>query len=161
MVTETLLFETTDLNSLDFCLSGRLKDEVYKRKVDTREELIARILDAAALIKKREYQLRRTTRDLRTRVAKCIEVEGGIFENSLRSVTNHFCVINMSFKQYVKIKIKVAVSNLSFFITIHNVLIRDICYMLYGTRDMRYEMIYDIYYDIWYDIYYDTRYDMI
>jgi hypothetical protein len=83
VVTKTLLFESRDLNSLDFCLWGRLKGEVYKRKVDTREELIAGILDAAALLTKREYQLRRTTRDLRTRVAKCIEVEGGIFENSL------------------------------------------------------------------------------
>jgi hypothetical protein len=53
--------------------------EVYKRKVDTRDELLARILDAAARIKKREDQLRRTTRDLRTRVAKCIQVDGGIF----------------------------------------------------------------------------------
>jgi hypothetical protein len=83
MVTETLLFESTDLTPLDFCLWVWLKDEVYKRKVDTREELIARILDAAALIKKTEVQLRRKTRDLRTRVAKCTEVDGGIFENSL------------------------------------------------------------------------------
>jgi hypothetical protein len=57
--------------------------EVYKRKVDTPDELLARILDAAACIKKREDQLRRTTRDLRTRVAKCTEVDGGIFERLL------------------------------------------------------------------------------
>jgi hypothetical protein len=56
-----------------------MKNEVYKRKVDTTDELLARILDAAASIKKREDQLRRTTRDLRTRVAECIEVDGGIF----------------------------------------------------------------------------------
>jgi hypothetical protein len=37
-------------------------------------------LDAADCIKKREEQLSRTTRDLRTRVAKCTEVDGGIFE---------------------------------------------------------------------------------
>ena len=70
MVAETFLFESTELTPLDFCLWGWLKGEVYKRNVDTREELIARILDAAVLIKKREAQLRRTTRDLRTRVAK-------------------------------------------------------------------------------------------
>ena len=52
-----------------------------KIKVDTRDELLARILDAAAGIKKREDQLRRTTRDLRTRVAKCIQVDGGIYDN--------------------------------------------------------------------------------
>jgi hypothetical protein len=57
-----------------------MKSEVYKRKVDTRDELLARILDAAASIKKREDQLRRTTRDLCTRVAKCFEVNSGIFE---------------------------------------------------------------------------------
>jgi hypothetical protein len=38
--------------------------------VDTRDELLARSLDAAARIRKSEAQLRRTTRDLRTRVAK-------------------------------------------------------------------------------------------
>jgi hypothetical protein len=56
-----------------------MKREVYKRKVGTREELLARILDAAVRIKKREDQLRRTTRDLRTRVAKCVEVYGWDF----------------------------------------------------------------------------------
>jgi hypothetical protein len=58
-----------------------MKSEIYKRKVDTRDECLARSLDAAARIKKREDQLRRTTRDLRTHVAKCTEVGGGIFEH--------------------------------------------------------------------------------
>jgi hypothetical protein len=65
-----------------------MKSEVYKRKADTRDELLARILDAAARMKKREDQLRQTTRDHRTRVARCIEFEGGIFENLLRTITN-------------------------------------------------------------------------
>jgi hypothetical protein len=47
------------------------------------DELLARILYAAVCIKKREDQLRRTTRDLRTRVAKCTEVDGGILEHLL------------------------------------------------------------------------------
>jgi hypothetical protein len=55
-----------------------MESEVYKRKVDTRDELLVRILDAAVRIKKREDQLRRTTRDLRTRVEKCSEGDGGI-----------------------------------------------------------------------------------
>jgi hypothetical protein len=67
-------------NSVRFCLWGRMKSDVYKRKVDTWYELLARILDAATRIKKREDQLRRTIRDLRTRVAKCVEVDGGILE---------------------------------------------------------------------------------
>jgi hypothetical protein len=55
--------------------------EVYKTKVDTRDELLAGILDAAARIKKREDQLRRTTRDLC--IARCTEADGGIFEHLL------------------------------------------------------------------------------
>jgi len=55
----------------------------YKWKVGTTDELLDRILDPAARIKKREDKLRRTTRDLRTRVAKCTEGDGGIFEHFL------------------------------------------------------------------------------
>jgi len=52
---------------------------VYIRKVGTRDELLARILDDAAQIKKkRENQLGRKSRDLGTRVAKCVELDGGI-----------------------------------------------------------------------------------
>jgi hypothetical protein len=47
-----------------------MKSEVYKIKVDTPDELLAGILDAAGCIEEREDQLRRTTHDLRTRVAK-------------------------------------------------------------------------------------------
>jgi hypothetical protein len=52
--TEIELFESTDLTPLDVCLCGWMKREVYKRKVDTREEVLARTLDAAAGIKKRD-----------------------------------------------------------------------------------------------------------
>jgi hypothetical protein len=57
MVTEIKLFESPDLTPLDFCLWGWMKSEVYKRKVDKRDELSAHILDAAARTKKREDQL--------------------------------------------------------------------------------------------------------
>jgi hypothetical protein len=49
--------------------------------VDTQEEFLNRILHAAARIKRREDQLRRATHDLRTRVAKCVEGDGGILEH--------------------------------------------------------------------------------
>ena len=55
------------------------------------DELLARILDAATRMKKREYQLRRTTHDLRTRVAKCCDVDVTIFEHLL------WTLINLSF----------------------------------------------------------------
>ena len=60
-----------------------LDEEVNsQRKVYLRDELLARSLDAAARIEEREDRLRRTTRDLRTRVAKCIEADE-IFEHLL------------------------------------------------------------------------------
>ena len=43
-----------------------MKSEVYKIKVDTRNELLSRTLDAAARINKRKDQPRQTTCDLRT-----------------------------------------------------------------------------------------------
>jgi len=81
MVTETELFEFPDPIPLDFCLRGWTNREIYKRKVDAPDELLARVLDSAARTNNREYQLRQTTRDLRPRVAKCTEVDGGIFEH--------------------------------------------------------------------------------
>jgi hypothetical protein len=42
---------------------GLDKKRSLQRKVDTRDELLARTLDAAVPIKEREDQLRRTTRD--------------------------------------------------------------------------------------------------
>ena len=77
----------TDLTHLDFCLWGWLKSEVYKEKVNTRDELVARIMKSAALIKqKRQDDFRRATRTIANRVEKCIEVGGGIFEHLLWTV---------------------------------------------------------------------------
>ena len=66
----------------DFCLWGRMKSEVYKEKVNTRDELVARIMNSAALIKQeRQDELRRATRTVAKRVEICVEVDGGIFEH--------------------------------------------------------------------------------
>jgi len=62
--------------------------------MDARDELLASILDAADGIKKREDQLRRSTRDLRTLFAKCAEVDGGIFGHMLCTVTKLSFVYN-------------------------------------------------------------------
>jgi len=83
MVTEIELFEPPDLNPFNFCLWSRKTSEVYERKMSGRDELLVCILYAAANVKKREDQLRRTTRDLRKRFAKCTEEDGGTFEHSL------------------------------------------------------------------------------
>ncbi|KAG8256915.1 hypothetical protein J6590_059865 [Homalodisca vitripennis] len=53
-----------------------MKNLVYQEKVNTREELINRIEDAAAQIKNNRAALRRITRSIRKRAAKCIEVQG-------------------------------------------------------------------------------------
>ena len=61
-----------------------MKSDVYrKKKLDTRDELLVKILDVIACIKERQDALRRTTRQVFTRVAKCIDVDGGIFEHLL------------------------------------------------------------------------------
>ena len=65
-----------------------LDEEGSLRKTDARDELLSGILDVADGIKKRENQLRRSTRDLRNRFAKCTEVDGGIFEYILCTVTD-------------------------------------------------------------------------
>jgi hypothetical protein len=61
MVTEIELFETPDIIPLDFCFGGRMKSHVYKIKVNARDELVARIFDAAAYMKKHEDQLPRSS----------------------------------------------------------------------------------------------------
>ena len=77
------LFEVRAYRS-DFCLWGCMKIEVYKEKVNTRDELVARIMNSAALTKQeRQDDLRGTTRTVAKRVEKCIEVDGGIFEHLL------------------------------------------------------------------------------
>jgi len=83
MATEMELFVSPDLTQLHFCLWGWVNGEVYEGNVDTRDELLPRIFDAAARITKSEDQLRPKTRDLRTRVANCVKVGGGIFQHLL------------------------------------------------------------------------------
>ena len=74
----------TEITPLDICLWGWMKSEVYKKKLNIRDELVARIMNSAALIKQeRQDDLRRATRTIAKRVQKCIEFDGGIFEHLL------------------------------------------------------------------------------
>jgi hypothetical protein len=58
--------------------------EVYKEKVNTRGEMVTRIMSSVALIKKeRQDDLRRAKHNIAKRVEKCIEVDSGIFEHLL------------------------------------------------------------------------------
>jgi len=68
---------------LDFCLWEWMKSEIYK-EVNTRDKLVTRIMNSAALIKQEcQDDLRRATHTIAKRVEKCIEVDGGIFEHLL------------------------------------------------------------------------------
>ena len=59
-----------------------MKSEVYEEKVNTRDELVARIMSSATFIKQeRQDDLRRAPRTIAKRVEKCFEVDGGIFEH--------------------------------------------------------------------------------
>jgi hypothetical protein len=61
-----------------------MKSEVYKEKVNTRKEFVARIMNSAALLKQQHQDdLRTATRTVAKRVEKCTEVDGGIFEHLL------------------------------------------------------------------------------
>jgi len=67
---------------LDFCLWGWMKSEFYKEKVNTRDELVARIMNSAVLIRQEvQNDLGTATRTIANRVEKCIEVHDGIFEH--------------------------------------------------------------------------------
>jgi len=46
-----LMLARTDFTLLDFCLWGWIKSEIYKENVNTRDELVARIMNSAVLIK--------------------------------------------------------------------------------------------------------------
>ena len=57
-----------------------MKGEVYKEKVNTRDELVAHIMNSAALIKEgRQDDLRKSTRTFAKRFEKCIEIRGENF----------------------------------------------------------------------------------
>ena len=61
-----------------------MKSEVYKEKENTRDELVARIMNSAALIKQERHDdLRSATHTIAKRVEKCTEVDGGIFGHLL------------------------------------------------------------------------------
>ena len=68
-----------ELNPLYYHVWGYVKAMVYAHKVNTREELLKRILNAARS-SNNAAMLRRVTDYLATRVRKCIQADGGHFE---------------------------------------------------------------------------------
>jgi len=83
MVVKIQLFEVGEYRS-GFCLWGWMKSEVYKEKISTRDELVAYIMNSAAVVKQqRQDDLRRATRTIVKRVEKGTEIDGGVFEHLL------------------------------------------------------------------------------
>ena len=73
MGVEIQLFEADAYRS-DFYLWGWMKIEVYKENVNTRDELVARIMNSAALIKQeRQDDLMRATRTVVKRVESALK----------------------------------------------------------------------------------------
>jgi len=63
---------------------GMDKKQSLQKKVKTRDELVPRVMNSAALLKQEcQDELRRASRTIAKRVEKCIEVDGGIFEHLL------------------------------------------------------------------------------
>ena len=99
------LFELarTDLTPLDFCLWGWMKSEVYKGKVHTRDELVARIMHSAALIKQgRQDDLRRATRTVGKRAEIALKSMVGFLNTyfELLQFIEIICITN-KYNQYV------------------------------------------------------------
>jgi hypothetical protein len=69
-----------DLTPLDF-LWAWMKNKCTE--VGTRDELLSHVIDVILRIKVRQDALRRATRHIFTRGAKCIDVDGEISENVL------------------------------------------------------------------------------
>jgi hypothetical protein len=79
-----------DLTPLYFCLWGYMKSKVQRREAYTRDELLDRIMDVIARMKKRQDALRQATCHVLTRVAKCIDAYGGISKNILLAKLYYF-----------------------------------------------------------------------
>jgi len=60
-----------------------MKELFYSEKLETRNALLGRILDADDLIRNSQLKLLRATRAVRNRAAACVAAGGGIFENQL------------------------------------------------------------------------------
>ena len=60
-----------------------MKELVYSEKLETRDALLGRILDAADHIRNSQLKLLRSTQAVHNRAAAIVAAGGGIFENQL------------------------------------------------------------------------------
>ena len=78
-VTQNWPPRSPDLNPIDYQVWGYMKAMVYVHKVNTREELLQLILSAARSINNAAV-LCKVASSVVTRVRKCIQADGGHFE---------------------------------------------------------------------------------
>ena len=71
-----------DLTPLDFYLWGHLKDLVYSAEIQTREQLVQRIEDAAIVIRQQLQEINMAA-EVRKRLQRCLIENGGHIENLL------------------------------------------------------------------------------
>lgn len=74
-----------DMTPLDYFLWGHLKTMVYGREMNTREQLIQRIIDACDEIRNNPNVIRKAVLNLMKRADKCVEVGGFHFEQYLKN----------------------------------------------------------------------------
>ena len=74
---------SSELSLLDYCVWGWMKELVHSEKLETRDALLGRILDAADHTRNSQLKLLRATRAVHNRPAACVAVGGGVFENQL------------------------------------------------------------------------------
>ena len=72
-----------DLSPLDYCVWGWMKELVYSEKLEKRDALLGRILDAADHNGNSQLKLLRAIRAVHNRAAAFVAAGGGIFENQL------------------------------------------------------------------------------
>ena len=73
-----------DFNPLDFFFWGHLKNLVYEEEINTRDQLLQRIITSFQRIKNNPNSIRDAVSNLNIRGRKCEEVNGGHFENLLK-----------------------------------------------------------------------------
>lgn len=72
-----------DLNPLDFYFWGHMKSLVYAQAINSRQELWQQVQNAANFIRNQPNIFFKVRRSFRTRLRKCIEVNGAQFEHLL------------------------------------------------------------------------------
>lgn len=72
-----------DFNPVDYFLWGYLKTEVYSVPINSREQLLQRIIRCSDQIRNNPAQIRKSIGNLNKRQQKCMEAGGSHFENLL------------------------------------------------------------------------------